>query len=193
MARAATGSAAAFSGAASYDSVAQALHWLVAALAVAVVLLGWTIEGLPRNTPQRDLLMMVHSSVGLGILAAMIFRAGWRWRHPPPPLPPSLGRLDAGLARCTHLMLYLIFILMPLAGYLNAAAAGHPVDFFGVLSIPPLLSENGRLSQVAIAIHLVGQYPLYLFVTLHVAGALFHGAVKRDGVVRRMLPMPRGG
>jgi cytochrome b561 len=55
------------------------------------------------------------------------------------------------------------------------------------------LSENGRLSQVAIAIHLVGQYPLYLFVTLHVAGALFHGAVKRDGVVRRMLPMPRGG
>ena len=156
MANAATRPAAASGGATSYDSVAQALHWLVAALAVGVVLLGWTIEGLPRNTPQRDLLMMVHSSVGLGILAAMIFRAGWRWRHPPPPLPPSLGRLDAGLARCTHLMLYLIFILMPLAGYLNAAAAGHPVDFFGVLSIPPLLSENGRLSQVAIAIHLVG-------------------------------------
>ena len=90
-------------------------------------------------------------------------------------------------------MLYLIFIVMPLAGYLNAAAAGHPVDFFGVLSIPPLLSETGRLSQVAIAIHLIGQYPLYLFVTLHVAGALFHCAVKRDGVVGRMLPMPRRG
>ena len=192
MANAAT-TAAALGGAPSYDSVAQALHWLVAVLAVAVVLLGWTIEGLPRNTPQRDLLMMVHSSVGLAILAAMIFRTGWRWRHPPPPLPPSLGRLEAGLARCTHFVLYLIFVLMPLAGYLNAAAAGHPVDFFGVLSIPPLLSENGRLSQVAIAIHLVGQYPLYLFVTLHVAGALFHGAVKRDGVVGRMLPMPRRG
>jgi cytochrome b561 len=193
MVRAATGSAAALGGAPSYDSVAQALHWLVAMLAVAVVLLGWTIEGVPRNTPQRDLLMMVHSSVGLGILAAMIFRAGWRWRHPPPPLPPSLGRLEAALARCIHLVLYLTFILMPLAGYLNAAAAGHPVDFFGVLSIPPLLPESGRLSQVAIAIHLVGQYPLYVFVTLHLAGALFHGAVKRDGVVGRMLPMRRAG
>ena len=62
------------------------------------------------------------------------------------------------------LVLYLIFILMPLAGYLNAAAAGHAVNFFGIVSIPPLLPENGRLSQVAIAIHLVGQYPLYLFV-----------------------------
>ena len=90
-------------------------------------------------------------------------------------------------------MLYLIFILMPVAGYLNSAAAGHPVDFFGVFSIPSLLPENGRLSQVAIAIHLVGQYPLYFFVALHVAGALFHGAVKRDGVVGRMLPMRRAG
>jgi hypothetical protein len=39
-------------------------------------------------------------------------------------------------------------------------AAGHAVDFFGVVSIPPLLPENDRLSQVAIAIHLVAQYPL---------------------------------
>jgi cytochrome b561 len=47
------------------------------------------------------------------------------------------------------------------------------------------------LSQVAIATHLVGQYPLYLFVGLHIAGALFHGAVRRDGVVDRMLPSRR--
>jgi cytochrome b561 len=191
MANAATRPVAARAGAASYDRVAQGLHWLVAALAIGVVLLGWTIEGTPRNTPQRDLLMMVHSSVGLSILGAMVFRAGWRWRHPPPPLPSSLGRLEAALAHCTHLVLYLIFILMPLAGYLNAAAAGLAVNFFGIVSIPPLVSENGRLSQVAIAIHLVGQYPLYLFVVLHLSGALFHGAIRRDGIVERMLPFRR--
>src|SRR5215813_10499898 len=191
MARAATRPAAVLGGAASYDGVAQITHWLVAALAVGVVLLGWTIEGVARNTPQRDLLMMLHASIGLSILAAMVFRAGWRWRHPPPPLPPRLGRLEATLARCSHLVLYVIFIAMPLAGYLNAAAAGHAVNFFGLVSIPPVLPENGRLSQVAIAIHLVGQYPLYLFVALHVAGALFHGAIRRDGVVERMLPSRR--
>jgi len=130
-------------------------------------------------------------SVGLTILAAMVFRTGWRWNHPPPPLPPVLAGLEIALARFTHFVLYLVLILMPLAGYLHAAPAGHLVDFFGVVSIPPLLPENDRLSQVAIAIHLVGQYPLYLFVALHIAGALFHITIKRDGIVERMLPMRR--
>jgi cytochrome b561 len=185
--------AAAPSGAATYDSTTQAVHWLVAALAVITVPLGWAIAGAPRNTPQRDLLLLLHRSVGLAILAAMVFRIGWRWHHPPPPLPPVLPRLEIALARLTHFVLYMFLILMPLAGYLNAAAAGHAVNFFGVVSIPPLLPEDDRLSQVAIAVHLVAQYPLYLFVALHIAGALFHGAIGRDGIVERILPIRRVG
>ena len=123
----------------------------------------------------------------------MVFRTGWRWRYPPPPLPPGLARFEIALAGLTHFVLYLFLILMPLTGYLNAAAAGHAVYFFGVVSIPPLLPENDRLSQVAIAIHLVEQYPLYLFIGLHIAGALFHGAIRRDGIVERMLPIRRAG
>ena len=96
---------------------------------------------------------------------------------------PVIPRLEIALARLTHFVRYLFLILMPLAGYLNVAAGGHAVNFFGVVSIPPLLAENDRLSQVEIAIHLVAQYPLYLF----------HGAVRRDGIVERMLPIRRAG
>ena len=176
-------------GTASYDRVAQAVHWLVAVLAFAVVWLGWTLAAAPRNTPQRDLLMLVHQSVGLTILGVMVFRAWWRWRHPPPPLPPSLSRIELSLAWLTHVALYVFLLVMPLAGYLSMAAAGHAVSVFGLVSIPPLLPDNPRWSQVAIAIHLVGQYPLYLLVALHIAGALFHGMVRRDGVIERMLPL----
>jgi cytochrome b561 len=183
--------AAAPRAAASYDRIAQAVHWLVAALAVTVIWLGWGIAWAPRNTPRRDLFVLIHESVGLTILAAMVFRAWWRWRHPPPPLPPGLSRLETGLAGLTHFALYLLLIMMPLAGYSSAAGAGHGVSYFGIFSIPPLMPGNDRLSQVAIVIHLVGQYPLYIFVALHIAGALFHGFVRRDGVVERMLPLRR--
>jgi cytochrome b561 len=76
MTKAETTGAAAPSGAATYDSTTQAVHWLVAALAVITVPLGWAIAGAPRNTPQRDLLLLLHRSAGLAILAAMVFRTG---------------------------------------------------------------------------------------------------------------------
>jgi cytochrome b561 len=57
--------------------------------------------------------------------------------------------------------------------------------------MPPLLPENDRLSQLAIALHLVGRYLIYFFLTLHVAGALLHGIVCRDGVLERMLSLRR--
>lgn len=176
----------------AYDRVARAVHWLVAALAVVVISLGWAIGGAPRGTPTRDLLLLLHRSVGLTILAAMLFRAFWRWRHSPPPLPPRVAALERVLAHGTHAALYVLFVGMPLAGYVNAAAAGHVVSLFGILSIPPLLPENNRLSQATIAAHLVGQYLVYLFVLLHIAGGLLHGVVKRDGVIERMLPSAPG-
>ena len=81
---------------------------------------------------------------------------------------------------------------MPLAGYLNATAAGHAVSFFGLISIPALLPIDQRVSQLAIAVHLLGQYAVYGLVALHVIGALYHGMVRRDGVLERMLPHRRG-
>lgn len=174
-----------------YGTVARAVHWLIACLAVIVVTLGWAAISTPRNTIPHDRLLLLHRSVGLTIFGLMLFRAVWRWWRPPPPLPSGLRRSDAGLARLTHFGLYAIFLAMPLAGCVNAAAAGHSVSFFGLVSIPPLAPADPRLSQWAIALHLLGQYLAYLFVFAHVLGALYHGAIKRDGILDRMLPRRR--
>ncbi|MFL5267630.1 MAG: cytochrome b [Stellaceae bacterium] len=172
-----------------YDRVARAPHWLVAALAVFVLSLGWAIAGAPRNTPTRDLLLVMHRSVGVTILAVVLFRAIWRWRHPPPPLPPTVMGLERVLAGCTHAA----FVL---AAHRNAArrvcrcCGGGPCcqrvrDRFDT-------AHSGR-EQLALAgghCRPPGrQYLLYLLVVLHIVGALRHGFVKRDGVLDRMLPV----
>jgi cytochrome b561 len=174
-----------------YDGVAIGLHWLVAALAIAVAVLGLMIPEAPRGSEWRDWVLLLHRSIGMTILAAMVLRMLWRLNHPAPPLPASLRPIEAFLAHATHVLLYIAFLAMPLAGYLNTAAAGHSLSLFGLVTIPPLIAENQRLAQIAIALHLAGQFAVYGFVALHVAAALMHGIIRRDGIFSRMLPATR--
>ena len=171
-----------------YDGFARVLHWLVAGLVAAALALGWALGWTPRNSSARDLVLLLHRSVGILILALMLLRLLWRWRRRPPPLPATLPFGAALAARATHWSLYLLLLAMPLAGWSNAGFAGHSVSLFGLVALPPLLPENDRLSQFAIAAHLIGEYLLYLLLALHLAAAFAHGFVLRDGVVGRMLP-----
>jgi cytochrome b561 len=125
------------------------------------------------------------------ILALMVFRVLWRLTHPPPPLPAGFPRLEAAAAHADHALLYAVFLVMPLTGLLNAATAGHPVRVFGLFAIPPLLPEDPIVAQVAVAIHLVGQFAVYALVAVHVAAALMHRFVRHNRILDRMLPPRR--
>jgi cytochrome b561 len=91
------------------------------------------------------------------------------------------------VAYVTQGAMFLLFIAMPITGYLSLAAAGKPVSLFGVATIPTLVLESGSLSQAAIALHLLGEILIYGLVALHISAALMHGFIRRDGILERML------
>jgi cytochrome b561 len=173
---------------AAYDPVARGLHWTSAVLALLAMLLAYGISGTARHGGERQWLLMLHGSVGIAILALMPVWAAWRLRHRPPPLRPLLTVLETWLAHATQAALVLLFVAMPVSGYTILAASGNVVSFFGLIAIPPLVPQSGRLAQAAVAVHLAAQIAIYLLVALHICAALTHGFIRRDGILERMLP-----
>jgi cytochrome b561 len=171
-----------------YDPVARRLHWANVILGLVTIMLAWCLLGAPRHGDTRGLLLTLHGSCGIVVLALMLFWAGWRTRHSAPPRRPKLRRIEAALARATQTAIFLLLVAMPITGYLSLAAAGRPVSFFGLVAIPALVAASSRLSQVAIALHLLGEFLIYGLVALHIGAALMHGFFRRDGILERMLP-----
>ena len=51
-----------------------------------------------------------------------------------------------------------------------------------------LAAENGDRAQRFFALHRLAAYALIALIGMHVGAALFHYVVRKDGVMRRMLP-----
>jgi cytochrome b561 len=168
-----------------YTRTAIVLHWLIALAVVAQFAWGWAMQTIPKEPPgMRADAFNVHKSIGLTILALMLLRMGWRWRHPAPVLPP-MPAWQATLARTTHVALYVALLIMPIAGYLGSVFSGYPVKFFGVV-LPDWGWKDPELKGVMSAIHLATSWVLVSLVALHVAGALKHWLWDRDGLVARI-------
>ena len=75
---------------------------------------------------------------------------------------------------------------MPVTGYLQSAD-GRPVSYFGLFNLPEL-PKNKALGDVADVLHVLGQWALYTLVGLHVGATVWHVAIRRDGLLDRMLP-----
>ena len=168
-----------------YGPAAMALHWIVALLLSVALVVAWI---LPRKTaPGYEGLLDLHKSVGVTVLALVVLRLLWRLGNPVAPAA-GLTSLEAWLSRVTHWALYAIMLLIPLTGYIFSSAEGQHLDLFGWLTLASPLPTDRSISLPMEFVHKTGQYAVYAVVGLHVAAALYHQFVKRDGVLQRMLP-----
>jgi cytochrome b561 len=163
-----------------YSVTAVTLHWLIAALIVVQLCLGWYMnEVLPDHSPAQAGILTLHVSVGLTILVLVSVRIAARLIWPPPPLPADLPALDATLARATHLLFYVLMLVLPLTGWALVSARGHPIHWWGI-SWPrlPVAQVLGGPAHKAVRHVLTQTHTNYLIwivlanLALHVGGAL---------------------
>ncbi|MFZ5548370.1 MAG: cytochrome b [Pseudomonadota bacterium] len=169
-----------------YNGVAIAFHWLLALMILGALGVGWYMTGLSMS-PTRLKLYNWHKWAGVTILVLSAARLLWRLRHQPPADAPG-PRWQQQAASWTHRLLYALFFAVPLAGWAYSSAAGFPVVWFGVLPLPDFVSPDKALAESLKGLHKLLAYGLASLVVLHVAAALKHHFVDRDGLLHRMRP-----
>jgi cytochrome b561 len=172
---------------AGYTRTAISLHWLIVALLVAQFIFAWTMPHIGRDTPVTTLISL-HFTFGVLILAVAVLRLFWRASHGEPAPEDGVPPWQTASARIVHWLLYLLLLLLPLLGWLNASWRGMPLVMFG-LELPKLLATRAPGWGWTGDLHVVlANYLLLALVGLHVAAALYHYLVRRDRVLQRVLP-----
>ncbi len=172
----------------SYRPFARALHWATALIVLATIPAGLIMvqSGLDRSL--QNALFMFHKNIGVVVLGLMVLRLVYRAANPPPPLPASMPAAQRSIAGLVHGLLYLTVIIMAVSGYIRVVAGGFPLEAFDALGVPRLLAKSEAIANTAKTVHFVTHYVVMALIALHIAAALYHAIIKRDGVFARMWP-----
>ncbi|MFL9902663.1 cytochrome b [Paraburkholderia fungorum] len=171
-----------------FSPLARILHWTMAPLIIAMLFIG--VGMVATVSHAHDTLIAIHKPLGIALLLLVIVRAGVRFTGGSPPLPDNMPASQRIAAKASHWVLYALMAAMPLIGWAMLSAAGYPITLYGPLHLPPIAPHDNGLFAALRALHSWLAFALFATVLLHLAAALFHGLIRRDGVLSSMA---RGG
>jgi cytochrome b561 len=139
-------------------------------------------DGASKNT-----LYELHKSFGMTVFALAAIRVAIRTVEGFPPLPDSLPSWQIAAARSTHLALYGLIFVVPALGFVGTSMCCSPVNYFWLVPIPLQFSGGMEGAKTVLTLHKAAVFLMAAILCLHVGAALWHGFVRRDGVLERML------
>ncbi|MEE7548818.1 cytochrome b [Xanthomonas sp. Kuri4-1] len=170
-----------------FNATARILHWSMAAMILTMLFVG---VGMVTSVSQRPWLIDLHRPLGIAIGLLAIVRLGNRLRHRPPPLPADLPAWQKAAAVASHWLLYALMLAMPLIGWSMLSAGGYPIVMVGGVQLPPIAPHDPALYATLRSAHGALAYLLFATVLGHLAAALYHAWVRRDGVFPSMARGP---
>lgn len=161
------------------------LHWVTALLVLSLLALGFAAYLMARGEGRTSVLTL-HVSLGLLLVPVYLVRIFWRWRYGKPAAEQASPVLRI-LAEAVWRLLLVLILVQLLSGPFLVWLHGRPVAFFGLFRIMPIVAENHHFHAVLVRpIHLTTGVLLVALICLHIAGALKHVLIDRDGVTQRM-------
>ncbi|HUF56183.1 MAG TPA: cytochrome b [Thermohalobaculum sp.] len=182
----------------SWGWPARLLHWLSAAVILFMLGLGFYMANFVQSMITQLELTQLHKSIGFVAFVLAVIRIGWRLANPAPALPRHMSPLERRLAHGSHFLLYVLIVVMPVSGWLMASASplndadAYPVQIrnmvFGLFELPdPWQPGDEALSEALWTVHFGAGVLLSVLVLGHIAAAVKHQSIDRDGLIRRMI------
>ncbi|WP_096087647.1 cytochrome b [Agaribacterium haliotis] len=168
-----------------FSHITISLHWLLALSMIAMLPFGLYIESL-EGGPQKWGFIAQHKSFGVLILLIAALRFSWRLKNGFPKALSPVKNWEKALASFTHWFLLLGTLFMPISGIMMSMGGGYPVAVFG-FEIIGKGEKNESLAQLGHIIHGLGGKILIALIILHIAAALKHQFIDKDGTLARML------
>ena len=190
----------------SYTKTAIVLHWLIAIFIALMFVLGWYMAELPKEAPKqmaydlfdlgiytwqvaeevspRTFYFNLHKSLGLTVLALIVFRILWRITHTPPAALSSYKAIEKKVAKATHHSLYLLMLAVPVTGLTMAINSKYGVKWFGIDVIAGL--DNKPMRDFFECTHEFVGIVLLVLIGIHLLGALKHKFIDKDDTMSRM-------
>jgi len=171
-----------------YDRVTAWLHWAIGILLLAEIAFGLVLDEIaPRGTPARAGVINLHKSFGIVLGILIVVRIAWRLGHAAPPWPATMSARRRRAADLGHGALYVCMVVAPLSGYVGSNFSKHGVRFFG-MALPPWGPDSPAVYSFLVGLHDISSYLLLALVVGHVAMALKHALIERDGIFARIAP-----
>jgi cytochrome b561 len=139
-------------------------------------------------SPEKFSWYGLHKSIGATLIAAVFLRFIWRQLNAVPPLPEAMKWHERMGAHLGHFGLYGLMLALPMSGWLMSSAAGFTVSVFGWFTLPDLIAADKALSKTLAQVHELLAFAIIGLAAIHAGAALIHHFIKKDTVLKRMLP-----
>jgi cytochrome b561 len=165
--------------------LSRILHWLMAALLVAMLFIGVSMVA---KLGDYHWLLALHRPLGILILILAAIRLVTRLLTRTPALPADMSQMERLVVKMSEYLLYVLFIALPLVGWAMLSAGHYPIVMFGSVNLPPILPAKPELYATLRETHTILAYLLFLAFLAHFGAVLFHTLIVRDGILSRMVP-----
>jgi cytochrome b561 len=167
-----------------YSLLTRVFHWAMAFMILALIVIGYYMQGLPQDAPDKYALYPWHKSFGLILIFLWPMRVFVKLVARVP-LNTSLPDADVNRARKGHFILYVLMLCVPMSGYIMSVAGGYGAKIFS-FPVVELIKEDKQIAHYAHLVHEYLPWVLLLMIIIHVAAVIKHKLTKNVNLIQRM-------